>query len=251
MARLFDDASSEYATSSTTPVAGLPLTLACWFNSDNITDAQALMGIEVAGATGTRIRLAILGQSGDVLSAQKKEGESATVSANSTSSYSADTWHHAALTSSGATDLTVYLDGGNSASNSTSSNPSSMDGIWVGATESTGTLIQYLSGSLAEIGIWNVALTASEIASLSDGVSPLKIRPQSLQCYWPMIGKNSPESDVVGGYDLTLSGTASSEHARVYYHVKPQSIAFVPVAVGKSRFNPLGGPLGGPLEGVI
>lgn len=42
-------------------------------------------------------------------------------------------------------------------------------------------------GDIAEVGIWNVALTQPEIASLSRGMTCNKIRPQNLVFYAPLV----------------------------------------------------------------
>ena len=51
-----------------------------------------------------------------------------------------------------------------------------------------------------------MALTDEEIASLAAGVSPLRMRRDNLVAYWPVNGQ-SPEPDVVGGLDLTITGS--------------------------------------------
>ncbi len=72
-------------------------------------------------------------------------------------------------------------------------------------------------GDIAEVGIWNAALTASEMASLGKRFSPRLIRPQSLKGYWPLTGKYSPEIDLARGNNGTVTGATASEHPRVYY----------------------------------
>jgi hypothetical protein len=48
-------------------------------------------------------------------------------------------------------------------------------------------LSELQDGRTAEVGIWNAALTAAEIASLAKGMTPDKIRPQSLVFYAPLV----------------------------------------------------------------
>jgi hypothetical protein len=50
---------------------------------------------------------------------------------------------------------------------------------------------------------------------LSLGYSPLFVRPQSLVAYWPLIGRNSPELELIGGQGGTLTGTTQAEHPRI------------------------------------
>lgn len=66
----------------------------------------------------------------------------------------------------------------------------------------------FINGRIAEVGVWNVALSAAEVASLSKRYSPRLIRPQSLVSHWPLMGNASPEPDAwKHKYDLTLNGT--------------------------------------------
>jgi hypothetical protein len=74
----------------------------------------------------------------------------------------------------------------------------------------------FLNGQIAEAAVWNVALSAAEIASLSKGFSPLLIRPASLVAYWPLIGRHDPEIDPVGRFDMTLTANpTTAAHPRV------------------------------------
>jgi hypothetical protein len=61
------------------------------------------------------------------------------------------------------------------------------------------------SGLLAEPAVWNVVLTATEVAMLAQGISPLKVRPSGLVFYAPLIGNREQEIDIVGGRILTLT----------------------------------------------
>ena len=70
------------------------------------------------------------------------------------------------------------------------------------------------TGSLAEVGIWNAALTADEVASLADGMTCNKIRPQSLVFYAPLV---RDLIDVKGGLTITNNNSATvAAHPRVY-----------------------------------
>jgi len=88
-------------------------------------------------------------------------------------------------------------------------------------------------GLIAEVGIWDVALTDAEIASLAKGFSPLLVRPQNLKGYWPLWGTGSPERDYSGlGSHATVTGTvnAGNKHPPVMPFVLPTRIA--PAAPG-------------------
>lgn len=64
------------------------------------------------------------------------------------------------------------------------------------------------SGSdYAEWAFWDVKLTLAECEILADGYSPLFVQPQSLISYLPLFGNASPEIDIVGGHNGTLTGS--------------------------------------------
>lgn len=64
------------------------------------------------------------------------------------------------------------------------------------------------TGNIADCGLWNVTLTAAEIAALNRGARPLQIRPSALVGYWPLTGLQSPEPDLSGNKNNgTLTGT--------------------------------------------
>ncbi len=74
--------------------------------------------------------------------------------------------------------------------------------------------IQFCDGRIAEVGIWNAALTAAEIASLAKGMACDKIRPQSLVFYAPLIREIQ---DVRGARTITNNNAATvATHPRVY-----------------------------------
>ena len=70
------------------------------------------------------------------------------------------------------------------------------------------------SFSSAEVGIWNAALTADEVASLAKGMSCDKVRPQSLVFYAPLVRNLI---DQKGGLAITNNnGATVANHPRVY-----------------------------------
>jgi hypothetical protein len=66
----------------------------------------------------------------------------------------------------------------------------------------------------SEIGVWNAALTAAEIASIAKGMTCDKIRPQSLAFYAPLV---RDLLDQKGGLAITNNnGATVATHPRVY-----------------------------------
>jgi hypothetical protein len=132
----------------------------------------------------------------------------------SSGTLTANTWWHGCGVWASNTSRTAYLNG---VAGSTATNAYTGAGGWntitVGGRWAT-TFGGYFNGIIAEVGIWNAALTAAEIASLADGMTCDKVRPQSLVFYAPLC---RDLIDVKGGLTITNNNTATvANHPRVY-----------------------------------
>jgi len=153
------------------------------------------------------------------------------------------TWRHAAVTISSAATATliIYLDG---VSDGTTTTTATLDNgtqqVTIGA-ESTGgvpALDEFFNGKIAEVAVWNVALTAAEVAVLADSFSPAFVRPSNLVFYPPLIGRNSPETDLKGIASGTFTGTAAADHPRIIYPAAP--VMVYRAAAGVAAVTPTG-----------
>ena len=108
----------------------------------------------------------------------------------------------------------MYLNGGNSVTNTTSLAINASNTVRIAAAQTATSIGNYSNGYIAEVGLWNVALTAEEIASLAKGMTPDKIRPQSLVFYAPLV---RDLIDAKGGRTITNNnGATVANHPRVY-----------------------------------
>ncbi len=206
---------SNYLSCASTPVSAIPLTLACWCNSTDATANQRLIAIidttdgrdyfmiDLSGATA-----------GDPIRAITASAGTTAIASTSTG-YSINTWHSVAGVFASATDRRAFIDGGSKGTNITSLTPAGLDQLRLGVNLNTSEApVSPLIGRLAEAAIWNVALTDDEVASHAKGVSPLKIRPQSLVFYSPLI---RDLFDYRAGLTITMNGAvAVADHPRVY-----------------------------------
>ncbi len=249
MARLFDDATSEELRILSPALIAVPLTMSAWFNRDADVDGF-LVAIGVDGTNNNRFSL------------QTRSGGAVRITTRTTSNAIADTiatsglnaWHHAAATSDAVDSRAVYLDGGNVVTNSSSRNPSGINMMSVGAPPAASS--EFFSGAIAEVGIWNVALTDMEVLALASGVLPKDVRPESLVAYWPLYAFTGDAPDFGGGkFNLTDTNTVlTANHApivpysrRFWGHGPLIGVA----AAGARPQGPLGHPLHGPLAGPI
>ncbi len=217
MARLFDTSEFLYRN-ATPPVIDMPLTMSCLFYPTLVNLTRGLGWIVEDGGDQWYLFCMV---GGDVQAYIRSGGT--TPNAQATASCSADTWYHGAAVFASSTSRAAYLNGGNKGTNSTSCSPdgAQLDQLSIAKTTNN------FEGYIAEWGLWDVALTDEEIATLGNFVSPLMVRPQNLVAYFPFIRDN--DADLVGGLSMSTFGSPGiAAHPRVFY-IPHQSISpFVP-----------------------
>jgi len=231
--------SGQYHVTSSTPVTQSPLTMACWFNSDSATATQVLCSVAHSTSTGlVYFTLEAAGAiAGDPIRHRSRNGPTGTV--DSTTGYTAGQWHHACAVVASTTSRAAYIDGGSKGTNSTSvSSSSALDRIGLGclAIQTATTLT---NGRIAEVGIWNVALTDDQVLSLARGYSPLCVQPQGLVFYAPLVRN---VQDVRGGLTLTATGSPTvADHCRIIYPHNRIVVPKITAAAGGRPARVIGG----------
>jgi len=190
-----------------TPIAALPLTMACWFKVD--TDGEGHTLICLGNAANSEIfRLgASMDVAGDpvVFRASTSGGSQSNI--NTSSGATLDTWHHACAVASNSTNRAVYLDGANKTTIATGTRTiSAATLLAIGAQYQAGSFGADSNGKVAHVAIWDVALSDGEVASLAAGDNPLTIQPDHLIAYWPL---TADLVDLVDGLTLTNGGGAT------------------------------------------
>lgn len=230
MARLFDDAVPHSIAGASAPVTGAPLTLACWFNSNDAAAFQTLLELIDASDSGERFLLLALGTSaGDPVSLQVTGDVGGSTSPETSTGYSINTWHHACGVVAAVDDHAVFIDGGSKGTSAASVTPAGIDVSVIGAHRSDAipTYSSGASGLIAEVAMWNAALADAEVAVLAEGYSPLLVHPQNLVFYAPLVRELV---DGVGGVTLTNNGSTVGDHPRVLLP-PPPSLVLPPAPV--------------------
>jgi hypothetical protein len=203
---------NQYLNTTTAPVVDEPLTMAAWFNVNNITVSNVLVSVCSNTAVSFHVLQANGTFTGDPVTANTNDG-TGNVQAATTAAYTANTWQHACGVFSANNNRAAYLNGGSSGTNTTS-RAVTPTRVTIGARNSAATVGNYCAGLIAEVGIWNAALTAAEVASLAKGMTCDKVRPQSLVFYAPLV---RDLIDYKGGLTITNNNTATvAAHTRVY-----------------------------------
>lgn len=208
MAYNFSAGSSEFFRATSVPVTETPLTVACWFNISSVAASRPLVCIEDStGNNGWRL----LGQTDRTLRFATRSGGN-TSAADAAATFFTNEWSHACGVTSSATSRKIYLDGNFYGSNTTSRTPAaSVTRTTIGSNMTS----DFMTGQIAEVGIWNIDLTDQEVSALGQGVSPSLIRPQSLVLYMPLM-RNVVE--LKQGRVFTTGGSPNvTDHPRVYF----------------------------------
>ena len=192
---------------------GVPCTFACWARSTKalFSSTQTLMFSDISPAVGVYGGNALAFLSTGELQAYSIQQTPFLVSTStSIGTYTQNVWQHCVGVWPSNSSRTSYLNGVESTTGSLTINTSPLI-IYVGVS---GGNSDFYQGQIAEVGIWNAALTAAEIASLAKGMTCDKIRPQSLVSYAPLV---RDLIDQKGGLTITNNnGATVATHPRVY-----------------------------------
>ena len=122
-------------------------------------------------------------------------------------------WNHIGGVYASSASRIAYANGIASPTETTDLTPSGIDSLNLSGSSVSGSIEHPLHGLIAEIGVWDVALTATEVTTLSQGVSPLMVRPQSLRFYAPL--NDTRSQSLFGGNTVATTGGGTTDHPRV------------------------------------
>lgn len=212
MARLFNDASSEYLQDLNPAVTAAPFVLAGWFTSDSITTLQTIVSIGDKDVNDSHWSLFARGAtSDDPVGFGCAAGGSTTYASTTPTGYTLNKFHHACGISASATDRRVFIDGGSKGTNITNLAPTNVDNTCIGRIARDATFV-YFSGAICQVAIWDLSLwpgaTGTQKADLFEAVVLPQISvgrktpdhfPLGLVRYWPLGGLH-------GQYDWDIRG---------------------------------------------
>ena len=182
-------------------LSSYPFTMACWYHPDTNTTNACPMAFSDSTTTA---HFNLLQFDYDLLGTVRQTSNTgSSAHAVSATTYTTGNWHHIAAVCTNSNDRTVFLNGVNEATNTTTKSfPSgTMNRFSIGALIRS-SVINYCDGRLCEAALWDRALSDDEVASLATGMSPLYFN--SIHAYWPLV---RDAKDIVGGYDLTIQGS--------------------------------------------
>lgn len=203
----FTAASTQYL-SATNPVSAAPFTVAAWARVANTTGSKAIVSLNQNSGTN-RFVLYVSGANLSFF-----VNDSGGFTQPQAGNVSANTWFHACAVEAALNDHRLFRDGANKNTTSGARTPVSINAVNVGTDRNNNNNTSLWGGQIAEVGIWNIALTDAEVASLAKGMTCDKVRPQSLVFYAPLV---RDLIDVKGGLTITNNNTATvANHPGVY-----------------------------------
>lgn len=214
--RDFVGSSSQLAVGLIDPISP-PLTFAAFIKTTQTTASVVPFSIIATTNTVERVQIAYLGSTIDVTECNAVEATGGATAAIGSSTLSANTITHVAGVVASATDRKIYFNGVQNGTSTTSRTVNGLDQVVIGATKST-SYTAFWTGSVYEAAVWTVALTASEILSLSQGAAPFMIRPDSLVFYAPLTGRETATEWNLVGAQVTMTNTPAigTDHPRIY-----------------------------------
>jgi hypothetical protein len=204
--------SNQYLSTASAPASGTPMTIAAWF-------FPTASSVQVIGSVGEVIGLSRnqLTYDGNVAGRPMRafaNGTGGNVQAQGGST-TLNAWNHGCAVFESVTFREIFVNGISGATNSSNvGTQGSASGVQIGARTAINITDFEFDGLIAEVGIWNAALTAAEVASLARGMTCDKVRPQNLVFYAPLV---RDLIDQKGGLTITNNNTATvANHPRVY-----------------------------------
>lgn len=199
MARELNGSSSLLYTDGT-PVTAPPASLVGWGYTDTLAGKRCLLNVNHEnGATGMSHFSLGMNGGNDKAYFEASSGTDRTAVAAVVSTIS--TWQHYAGAEIAANSRAVWLDGGNKGTETTSvtfgMTPTQVVlGTWSRGANAAVQVFDRWDGRIAELAIYNEALSDAEVAVLAAGFRPLSVRPNACVGYWPCWGVHDPELDL-------------------------------------------------------
>lgn len=224
MAVLLDDALVQYLYRPESAVTNEPFTLGGWFYTNDAAVEQVCVCLGRDGAAFPAWSVLFTSASAGQNFRIKKRHSTGTASASGATVYALNTWYHIVGVFTADNDRKLYVNG----ALETSTTVEGLDGsvpnqFEIGARKSS-SVVNPLSGGFAEVFMFDVALTAEEIACLAKYYSPEHIRPGSRRAYARGIGRSESVRDEATGQTFThVGGFSRVDHPPMRYSSKGEA----------------------------
>lgn len=206
MGLLFNGTTQYLQITGAAPITAAPLSFSLWIN--NVAVAAQMYYMCISSTTNSDFSLFAI--SGNTTTVQIETSDSTSTqdwSSVSTISPATGTLYHFCGVTSGSSSRVFYLNGVASTPGVDPSTPTagSLNIMGIGCVfNDSSTPSLFVNTNIYFPAMWNVALSAADVKSLSLGISPRKIRPANLVRYARLTGHNSPEPDMMKSTGWTV-----------------------------------------------
>jgi hypothetical protein len=209
MSRSFNG-SDQYFLVTSTPVTAYPMTLAAWVRRAATGITDRIMGVMSGADSGVMLDLT----SGNVARARSAT-TSAFSSATGATTIAAETWVHCCGVFASDSSRVIYLNGVSDGTSTVSRAITGVNRIIIGVYYVASALSGHFAGQLADVVVFNRALSAAEVAQLYRW-GPMSL-PRNGLVFWTRMTEAGDLRDLVGGRILTPynSPGVSPLHPRV------------------------------------
>lgn len=187
MAVRFTRASSQFLHTATPCISGAPpFSVSAWVYVFDITQGHWLWTISDYSNNGSFHGIEAGGdQAGDPFRCVSYQLGAAGRYAATSTGYTANTWHHICAVWVSTTERHVYIDGGSKGTNVVSSDPWGLDKEAVGATYRGDNPGDKADARVAELAVYDAALSDADVEELAQLICPLSVRPDDIARYSP------------------------------------------------------------------
>jgi hypothetical protein len=192
-------------------IIGTALTLAGWIWADNVGTAQGIFTKESNSGSNGQYSMLTATPSGTLRWRISDNSGSPDTCDSAAGALVTNRWQHICGVkdgTAGGAALRSYIDGVQAAAvASTRIIVNSGNDFRVGNRHPGS---ESFDGRVAEVAIWDVALTAGEVLALAKGAAPSRIRLPNLRGYWPIFAVGASEFDMAGRQALSVNGAIAA-----------------------------------------
>jgi hypothetical protein len=212
--RLFDAANPDSIENQVTAVvSNEPFTFAAWVYPTSFATTSTIVSIGSGASSGESWRLGI-DTSGQGFVDKLFTGASPSGVSRMASAMTVNTWNQLTGVFTSDTSRTVWQNASAATVDTTSVTDFTVNRTSIGIQAGNLSAPRPAAARIAEVAIWNIALSSDDINALSKGFSPQLVRPQNLVLYVPLIRN---VGDLRNSLALTTTGTTVADHPRILY----------------------------------
>lgn len=198
MSRAFTAASNQYLQNANAVLTAVPLTISLWFYpTTSAVSCEVFSITDNSAANNDAIRFEINFTVPNWTVALRHLGGEVG-NPITTTMPTQNTWNNLVGTYTSGKVGKIYKNATLLQTGTSTETPTGLAVTNIGAyvSNSGANIVNPTTGKIADVGVWNIDLTQTEVTALSQGARPYTIRAGNLVAWWPLDGLQSPEPDL-------------------------------------------------------